>query len=92
MGERANERVASVDEGELGEEKRKGEKERRTRTRRWKEVLSSQRDRDDEGRKEEGPSPSPSSSTDAWGRNERCKVIKANVHHLVGDLKARNFL
>ena len=26
------------------------------------------------------------------GRNERCKVIKANVHHLVGDLKARNFL
>lgn len=27
MGERANERVASVDEGELGEEKRKGEKE-----------------------------------------------------------------
>lgn len=26
------------------------------------------------------------------GRDEGCKVIKANVRHLVEDLKARNFL
>lgn len=34
----------------------------------------------------------PPVEREARGRNERCKVIKANVHHLVGDLKARNFL
>jgi len=39
------------------------------------------------------PSPfSPGDDGGPGGRNERCKVIKANVHHLVGDLKARNFL
>ena len=29
--------------------------------------------------------------SEGW-RNERCKVITANVRQLVGDLKARNFL
>jgi len=37
-------------------------------------------------------SPPPVNDGGSGGRNERCKVIKANVHHLVGDLKARNFL
>lgn len=81
-------------------------RKRRTGTRRWKEVLSTQRDRGegrgvegrggrgmgDEERSKAAVALSFSSSTDARGRNERCKVIKANVHHLVGDLKARNFL
>lgn len=56
------------------------------RTGRRKEVLSSLGG-------ELRPSPfSPSTTGGPGGRNERCKVIKANVHHLVGDLKARNFL
>lgn len=62
---------------------------------------SKDEDEDEEGRKEVlsflggelRPSPfSPSTTGASGGRNERCKVIKANVHHLVGDLKARNFL
>lgn len=60
---------------------RKREGEKQGREREWrKEVLFS-----------EGLRPPPV-EREARGRNERCKVIKANVHHLVGDLKARNFL
>lgn len=63
---------------------------------------ASERSKDEDG-KEEGSSLVsrrgvkafallPVDDGDPGGRNERCKVIKANVHHLVGDLKARNFL
>lgn len=79
MRERAKEESRRTER----EREREGESEcerRGEETRRRKEVLFS-----------EGLRPPPA-EREARGRNERCKVIKANVHHLVGDLKARNFL
>lgn len=75
-------RERAKEEGRGGQSERGavGGREKATGTRRRKEVLFA-----------EGLKPPPVERA-ARGRNERCKVIKANVHHLVGDLKARNFL